>query len=915
MQRSTSPSSQPGGRGTATAVVAPLTGGIGSRTSASPFTEAIGPADDAYEREADRVADAVVRGARARGDRVGWSAASAPTGTIQRAPKEGAPQEAAAPETAPAPPSAVAEIPAPAAMAGAPAALSEAPQTEPAAAGAAPAPALLVDDEGEVGRGQMRKAEFLAALRAEVCATVDAGLSGTGRDSDGCPWIDHWFGYYEGRSASQIERSVRRYAPDARGAATARDYIQSVTARIRRSVSIFAKTGEITGMPDDMPGSSMPGGGLLGAFGGMFFKARPGGPRQADPASVREELGNGESLPGSLRKRMESAFGTSFAGVRLHTDTTAAHLSDRLNARAFAVGEHVAFAGGEFQPGTMAGDALIAHELAHVVQQGHGAASGGGLFHKGETGGGQSYSALEDDADVSAVGAVATLWTGARGRLSDVGRHAMPRMRSGLQLQRCGGAKPAEGPKSQARLTVRETRDQSIQNAGERLRDVNNWATGQVKPQGVREVKAVRDLPADAQTKVAEAIQLLTKAQSLFGTKELDALPPKLDEVTKQAGEAYAKSGASDIDNSLLRQKAMGQAINAADEAAELVTKLSPSFDVTDVAKKVDEIVTILNGLQAGKYDWGEGIDRIRKNVKDAKTSLRELRERFGKTPEAIGRVLFVLKNFLALNAPGKATPPTAEEIKTFKGTLENASEDFSTVFAEGKVTQGFAVFVSYAEVLQQQLAVRDKMAAAGVKAASPIPTQGNAEDWFKTLKGKPNKEVFEAYTTYAQAFFYHRVVDVFHDMEVTGVEDFFQRPLSIAGLRPLVCTGYALLGSHLLRFAGAKLLRFIVAVRARDDDIANDRLEAGHAVALMNLNGQDFFVSNYEIVFDENHAIGPNAVAWHDSTADLRKRSGATIPGTNAALGAHLDDLKQQILKKRAKAASKPAAVPVKKK
>jgi hypothetical protein len=38
-------------------------------------------------------------------------------------------------------------------------------------------PTLLVDDEGDSSRGQMRKTEFLTALRVEVCATVDAALS------------------------------------------------------------------------------------------------------------------------------------------------------------------------------------------------------------------------------------------------------------------------------------------------------------------------------------------------------------------------------------------------------------------------------------------------------------------------------------------------------------------------------------------------------------------------------------------------------------------------------------------------------------------------------------------------------------------------------------------------------------------
>ncbi len=128
---------------------------------------------------------------------------------------------------------------------------------------------------------------------------------------------------------------------------------------------------------------------------------------------------------------MESAFGSDFSSVRVHDDSTAGNLSSSLNARAFTVGNKIAFGAGEYQPGTMVGDALIAHELAHVVQQGGQPRPCRCL--KGDA----NYDALEADADVTAVGAVASLWAGATGRLRDIGRNAGPRLRSGLKLQRC----------------------------------------------------------------------------------------------------------------------------------------------------------------------------------------------------------------------------------------------------------------------------------------------------------------------------------------------------------------------------------------------------------------------------------------------------------------------------------------------
>jgi len=66
---------------------------------------------------------------------------------------------------------------------------------------------------------------------------------------------------------------------------------------------------------------------------------------------------------------MERRLAYSFADVRIHDDTTAAASARAIAARAYTVGNHVAFATGEYQPRTAPGRRLLAHELAHVVQQ------------------------------------------------------------------------------------------------------------------------------------------------------------------------------------------------------------------------------------------------------------------------------------------------------------------------------------------------------------------------------------------------------------------------------------------------------------------------------------------------------------------------------------------------------------------
>jgi len=93
-------------------------------------------------------------------------------------------------------------------------------------------------------------------------------------------------------------------------------------------------------------------------------------PVAANP--VRGALpGSGTPLPETLRGEMEQRFGEDFSAVRVASSPASAALVRGFGARAFAHGEQLAFAPGEFAPATNVGRQLIAHELAHVVQQRH----------------------------------------------------------------------------------------------------------------------------------------------------------------------------------------------------------------------------------------------------------------------------------------------------------------------------------------------------------------------------------------------------------------------------------------------------------------------------------------------------------------------------------------------------------------
>ena len=293
----------------------------------------------------------------------------------------------------------------------------------------------------------------------------------------------------------------------------------------------------------------------------MLFKGREGGAREGeDPQTVQSQLSSGHSLDGGVKSRMESAFGMSFSNVRIHTDATAQGLSDSLNARAFTIGGDIAFGSGEYQPGTPIGDALIAHELAHVVQQ--GGSSSSAPMQKG----GAEYNTLEEDADVSAVGAVASMWSGAKGALKDIGKNAMPRMRSGLGLQRCKDKSKDKkaGPDIQT-PALRDYNDKDEMHDPSKLTDAEIEATDEFKsymdPKSVWQSKhkmtkeqallacrlALRHMrEGKAVNWSADAEVFMNLARSQLGTlKETEKLVGKLEWVGSSESEFKSPSTAS----------------------------------------------------------------------------------------------------------------------------------------------------------------------------------------------------------------------------------------------------------------------------------------------------------------------------------------------------------------------------------
>lgn len=123
----------------------------------------------------------------------------------------------------------------------------------------------------------------------------------------------------------------------------------------------------------------------------------------------------GRPLSEGVKSFFENRIGESFGDVRVHTGEKADLAARSINAQAFTIGSDVVFRKGEYEPGTRQGRRLLAHELAHVVQQGRAgrfqiarenASGSGGPAARGQSAESRWWNCLKG----AAVGAGSGIW-------------------------------------------------------------------------------------------------------------------------------------------------------------------------------------------------------------------------------------------------------------------------------------------------------------------------------------------------------------------------------------------------------------------------------------------------------------------------------------------------------------------------
>lgn len=108
-------------------------------------------------------------------------------------------------------------------------------------------------------------------------------------------------------------------------------------------------------------------------------------------------------LDAGTREYMEQRFGHDFSRIRVHTDESASEAARAVGAPAYTVGRDIIFGARRYAPGTEGGRRLLAHELAHVVQQ-----AGAGALHRGDA----VASVSAPEAEFAAVAAAQAVHAG-----------------------------------------------------------------------------------------------------------------------------------------------------------------------------------------------------------------------------------------------------------------------------------------------------------------------------------------------------------------------------------------------------------------------------------------------------------------------------------------------------------------------
>jgi hypothetical protein len=238
----------------------------------------------------------------------------------------------------------------------------------------------------------------------------------------------------------------------------------------------------------------------------------------AEHAVATASSSSGQPLPEMLMRKFESSLGADLSGVRVHTGSESAAANDAVGARAYTLGSDIHFGANQYDPSSGAGEHLLAHEVAHTVQQGGGAQRMQFKLDVSSPG-----DALEHEADRAADAMVA-------------GAAASVSMGSGVQRVQREKLPPSKTDNASASFTLKE-----VPLLGENGMDIG-YVTLKASLSGAVSAAAHKDDKGGGGSKPIEtSVSGKKDGVELGGSKELElgwTMNPKI-----QPGVSYDKDG------------------------------------------------------------------------------------------------------------------------------------------------------------------------------------------------------------------------------------------------------------------------------------------------------------------------------------------------------------------------------------
>jgi len=254
----------------------------------------------------------------------------------------------------------------------------------------------------------------------------------------------------------------------------------------------------------------------------------------------------GEPLDPIARKQFEPSLGHNFSHVRVHTDARAAESASAVNALAYTVGQEIVFASGQYEPQTDEGRRLIAHELAHTVQQQRASSLSrhSGAFADNEA---EVHLWSDSNTEAEAERAADAAVTG-----ESITLHQTPSLTLARQPLPQPQPRPVPGPSPTIDEEVKPKEDFSkVGMSQEWGREKTNWGWGSPETNNIYQECRVEPMKRDRFVSFAQSVSLPSdekgckplNAIEVLGLTTFDpkkAVPPKIEAVPVQDGKKTA---------------------------------------------------------------------------------------------------------------------------------------------------------------------------------------------------------------------------------------------------------------------------------------------------------------------------------------------------------------------------------------